>query len=160
MAGSHVIVRTKDGELPDRTFEEAGRLAAWYSKGHSAPKVEIDYIQKKHVKKPAGAKPGFVVYYTNYSLMASPDISVSEGGYGVITIQQKTFLCSRISSRPDTCISASICPEKFFCKHRKFFLLNIRTPLRYMLTNKNRKTILFRSPSFFFTAGAIDVSAL
>ena len=75
MAGSHVIVRTKDGELPDRTFEEAGRLAAWYSKGHSAPKVEIDYIQKKHVKKPAGAKPGFVVYYTNYSLMASPDIS-------------------------------------------------------------------------------------
>ena len=75
MAGSHVIVRTKDGELPDRTFEEAGRLAAWYSKGHSAPNVEIDYIQKKHVKKPAGAKPGFVVYYTNYSLMASPDIS-------------------------------------------------------------------------------------
>ena len=75
MAGSHVIVRTKDGELPDRTFEEARRLAAWYSKGHSAPKVEIDYIQKKHVKKPAGAKPGFVVYYTNYSLMASPDIS-------------------------------------------------------------------------------------
>lgn len=75
MVGSHVIVRTKDGELPDRTFEEAGRLAAWYSKGHSAPKVEIDYIQKKHVKKPAGAKPGFVVYYTNYSLMASPDIS-------------------------------------------------------------------------------------
>ncbi len=39
------------------------------------PKVEIDYIQKKHVKKPGGAKPGFVVYYTNYSLMAEPDIS-------------------------------------------------------------------------------------
>ena len=75
MAGSHVVVRTRDGELPDRTFEEAGRLAAWYSKGRTAPKVEIDYIQKKHVKKPAGAKPGFVVYYTNYSLMASPDIS-------------------------------------------------------------------------------------
>ena len=61
MAGSHVVVRTRDGELPDRTFEEAGRLAAWYSKGRTAPKVEIDYIQKKHVKKPAGAKPGFVV---------------------------------------------------------------------------------------------------
>lgn len=74
MAGSHVVVKTPDGELPDRTFEEAGRLAAYYSKGRSAPKVEIDYIQKKHVKKPAGAKPGFVVYYTNYSLMASPDI--------------------------------------------------------------------------------------
>ena len=75
MAGSHVIVKTPDGELPDRTFEEAGRLAAYYSKGRTAPKVEIDYIQKKHVKKPAGAKPGFVVYYTNYSLMAQPDIS-------------------------------------------------------------------------------------
>lgn len=74
MAGSHVVVRTKDGELPDRTFEEAGRLAAYYSKGRTAPKVEIDYIQKKHVKKPGGAKPGFVVYYTNFSLMASPDI--------------------------------------------------------------------------------------
>ncbi len=75
MAGSHVIVKTKDGELPDRTFEEAGRLAAYYSKGRTAPKVEIDYIQKKHVKKPGGAKPGFVVYYTNYSLMAEPDIT-------------------------------------------------------------------------------------
>ena len=75
MAGSHVVVKTPDGELPDRTFEEAGRLAAYYSKGRTAPKVEIDYIQKKHVKKPGGAKPGFVVYYTNYSLMAAPDIS-------------------------------------------------------------------------------------
>ena len=75
MAGSHVIVKTPDGEIPDRTFEEAGRLAAYYSKGRTAPKVEIDYIQKKNVKKPGGAKPGFVVYYTNYSLMAAPDIT-------------------------------------------------------------------------------------
>ena len=75
MAGSHVVVKCKDEELPDRVFEEAGRLAAYYSKGRTAPKVEIDYIQKKHVKKPGGAKPGFVVYYTNYSLMASPDIT-------------------------------------------------------------------------------------
>ena len=75
MAGSHVVVKSKDGEMPDRVFEEAGRLAAYYSKGRTAPKVEIDYIQKKHVKKPGGAKPGFVVYYTNYSLMASPDIT-------------------------------------------------------------------------------------
>ena len=74
--GSHVIVKT-DGadELPDRTFEEAGRLAAYYSKGRDQDKVEIDYIQKKHVKKPAGSKPGFVVYYTNYSLMIDSDIS-------------------------------------------------------------------------------------
>ncbi|MDY4692560.1 MAG: NFACT RNA binding domain-containing protein [Blautia sp.] len=74
MAGSHVVVRSKDGQIPDHIFEIAGQLAAYYSKGRTAPKVEIDYIQKKHVKKPAGAKPGFVVYYTNYSLMASPSL--------------------------------------------------------------------------------------
>ncbi len=74
--GSHVIVKTEgDTELPDRVFEEAGRLAAHYSKGREQEKVEIDYIQKKHVKKPAGGKPGFVVYYTNYSLMIDSDIS-------------------------------------------------------------------------------------
>ena len=73
--GSHVIVKSGGDELPDRTFEEAGRLAAYYSKNRGADKVEIDYIQKKHVKKPNGAKPGFVVYYTNYSLVIDSDIS-------------------------------------------------------------------------------------
>ena len=75
MPGSHVIVRTNGKELPDRTFEEAASLAAHYSKGHDQDKVEIDYVLKKEVKKPAAAKPGFVVYYTNYSMMASTDIS-------------------------------------------------------------------------------------
>jgi predicted ribosome quality control (RQC) complex YloA/Tae2 family protein len=70
-----VVVKTEGKELPDRTFEEAGRLAAYYSKGREQEKVEIDYVQKKQVKKPAGAKPGFVVYYTNYSLMIDSDIS-------------------------------------------------------------------------------------
>ena len=73
--GSHVIVKTNGEELPDRTFEEAGRLAAYYSKGRSAPKVEIDYTLKKNLRKPNGAKPGFVVYYTNYSLLIEPDIT-------------------------------------------------------------------------------------
>ena len=73
--GSHVVVKTNGEELPDRTFEEAGRLAAYYSKGRENEKVEIDYLERKHVKKPNGSKPGFVVYYTNYSLVASPDIS-------------------------------------------------------------------------------------
>ena len=74
-AGSHVIVKTNGDELPDRTFEEAGRLAAHYSKNRGNDKVEIDYIEKKHVKKPNGGKPGFVVYYTNYSLMIDSDIT-------------------------------------------------------------------------------------
>ncbi len=76
--GSHVIVKTNGEELPDRTFEEAGRLAAYYSKNRGNEKVEIDYIEKKHVKKPAKAKPGFVIYHTNYSLIIDSDISKLE----------------------------------------------------------------------------------
>lgn len=73
--GSHVIVKSNNEELPDRVFEEAGKLAGYYSKGRDSDKLEIDYLQKKNVKKPNGSAPGFVVYYTNYSLTISPDIS-------------------------------------------------------------------------------------
>ena len=73
--GSHVVLKTNgDTKLPDRAFEEAGKLAAFYSKGRGQEKVEIDYTEKKNVKKPGGGKPGFVVYYTNYSLMIDPNI--------------------------------------------------------------------------------------
>ena len=65
-------------EVPDRAFEEAGALAAYYSKGRDNDKVEVDYIQKKHIKKPAGTAPGFVIYHTNYSLVASPSCSLQE----------------------------------------------------------------------------------
>ena len=70
-----MIVKSKNEELPDRTFEEAGKLAAYYSKGRQAPNVEIDYTQKKNLRKPTGGKPGFVVYYTNYSLLIEPNIT-------------------------------------------------------------------------------------
>ena len=73
--GSHVVVKSDTEEMPDTVFEEAARLAAWFSKGRGAAKVEIDYTIRKNVKKPNKAKPGFVVYYTNYSMMASPDIT-------------------------------------------------------------------------------------
>ncbi len=73
--GSHVIVRSNGQMPPDATFEDAARLAAYYSKNRGGQKVEVDYVEKKHVKKPNGAKPGFVVYYTNYSMMIDSDIS-------------------------------------------------------------------------------------
>ena len=75
--GSHVVLRVPvgSGELPDSAFEDAASLAAFYSKGKAQDKVEIDYLLKKNVKKPAGARPGFVVYYTNYSMMSGTDIS-------------------------------------------------------------------------------------
>lgn len=71
--GSHVIVKTENKEIPDNTFEEAARLAAHYSKASKQEKVDVDYIQKKHIKKPAAAKPGFVIYHTNYSMTIDND---------------------------------------------------------------------------------------
>ena len=77
--GSHVIVKSEGKtDLPDRVFEEAGALAAYYSKGRDNDKVEIDYIQKKNIKKVAGSAPGFVIYHTNYSLVAAPSCSLKE----------------------------------------------------------------------------------
>lgn len=77
--GSHVIVKSRgQEELPDSVFELAASAAAYYSQGRMADKVEIDYVKKKEVKKPNGAKPGFVVYYTNFSMVARPDISKLE----------------------------------------------------------------------------------
>ena len=73
--GSHVIVKAEGQELPDSVFEDAGRLAAYYSSKRDSEKVEIDYLEKRNLKKPNGAKPGFVVYYTNYSLTIAPDIT-------------------------------------------------------------------------------------
>ena len=77
--GSHVIVKSEGGSnLPDRLFEEAASLAAYYSKGRDGDKVEIDYIQKKNIKKVAGAAPGFVIYHTNYSMVAAPACNLAE----------------------------------------------------------------------------------
>lgn len=77
--GSHVILRSEgQSELPDRVFEEAASLAAFYSKGRNNEKVEIDYIQKKNIKKVAGAAPGFVIYHTNYSMVAAPKLCLKE----------------------------------------------------------------------------------
>ena len=78
MPGSHVLLRTNGTpfeEVPDRAFEEAARLAAWYSTGRDAGRVEVDYLERRNVKKPSGARPGFVVYYTNYSINVRADIA-------------------------------------------------------------------------------------
>lgn len=76
--GSHVIVKTEGQELPDRVFEEAGALAAYYSRARNNDKVEVDYIQRKHVKRAAAGAPGFVIYHTNYSLIATPALNLTE----------------------------------------------------------------------------------
>lgn len=77
IAGSHVILKTEGknkDEIPDSSFEDAASLAAYYSKAGEYSKTDIDYTLKKNLHKPNGARPGFVVYYTNYSMVASAQI--------------------------------------------------------------------------------------
>ncbi len=73
--GSHVIVKGGSMDMPARVFEEAAALAAMFSSERGAGKVEVDYIPRKFVKKPAGARPGYVIYHTNYSLVAEPALA-------------------------------------------------------------------------------------
>jgi len=72
--GSHVIVKTdnSNGEVPDEVFEDAASLAAFYSKNSTNEKVEVDYTRRKNLRRVTGAAPGFVIYHTNYSMVASP----------------------------------------------------------------------------------------
>jgi len=72
--GAHVIVKSEGKELPDRVFEEAASLAAFYSKAKTSTKVAVDYTQKKNLKKPNGSALGHVIYHTNYSLFIDPSI--------------------------------------------------------------------------------------
>ena len=71
--GSHVILWT-EGRAPDAgSIEEAAKLAAWFSQARDGKKVPVDYTPVKYVKKPAGAKPGMVVYTTYQTAYVDPD---------------------------------------------------------------------------------------
>ena len=77
--GSHVVLFA-DGEEPDETtFTEAAEIAALYSASNGAPHTEIDYTLVKNLKKPAGAKPGYVIYHQNWSCTVSPSREEVEG---------------------------------------------------------------------------------
>lgn len=70
--GSHVLVRA-DGDLPERTREEAAMLAAYFSQARESSKVPVIYTQRRFLKKPTGAKPGFVLYEREKTLFVTPD---------------------------------------------------------------------------------------
>ncbi len=70
--GSHVIIRTNNSEPPAKTIEEGAMLAAYFSKAQNGSMVPVDYTKKRHVKKPAGSKPGFVIYETNQTAYVTP----------------------------------------------------------------------------------------
>lgn len=71
--GSHVILCTGGAEPDEQSLMEAASLAAYFSQAQGSTKVPVDYTPVKFVKKPAGAKPGMVVYTTCQTMLADPD---------------------------------------------------------------------------------------
>lgn len=70
--GSHVLLVTEGREPTDLDFTTAAEIAAYYSKAEG-DNVAVDYVLAKHVKKPAGSKPGFVIYHTNWTAYVTPN---------------------------------------------------------------------------------------
>ena len=71
--GSHVILWTEGAPPDDQSLQEAATLAAWFSQGREGKKIPVDYTPVKFVKKPAGARPGMVVYTTYQTAYVDPD---------------------------------------------------------------------------------------
>lgn len=76
--GSHVIVKCRGENPPESTILQAAQLAAYHSKGKSSAQVPVDYTLIKFVKKPAGAKPGMVIFTNNRTLFVTPDEELTE----------------------------------------------------------------------------------
>ncbi|PIC65682.1 hypothetical protein CSV79_00990 [Sporosarcina sp. P13] len=69
--GSHVVIHDIDPDA--QTIEEAATLSAYFSKARESSAVPVDYTQIRHVKKPSGAKPGFVIYFEQKTIFVTPD---------------------------------------------------------------------------------------
>lgn len=72
ITGSHVIIRAEGKAVPDETVVYAARLAAFHSKAKNSSQVPVDYVPVKLVKKPAGSKPGMVIFTGNRTLFVTP----------------------------------------------------------------------------------------
>ncbi|WP_295744678.1 NFACT family protein [uncultured Oscillibacter sp.] len=71
--GSHVILRTGGQAVGEDDLVEAAKLAAWYSQARESGNVPVDYVQVRYVKKPAGARPGMVVYTGHQTVNVTPE---------------------------------------------------------------------------------------
>ena len=76
--GSHVIIESHGKTVSETTLTEAAILAAYFSKSRNSSNVPVDYTLVRHVKKPAGAKPGFVIYYHQKTIYVTPEESIVE----------------------------------------------------------------------------------
>lgn len=72
--GSHVVIRSK--EPSEDVILEAAQIAAYFSKARNSSSVPVDFTRVRHVKKPAGAKPGFVIYEQQQTVYVTPDEDV------------------------------------------------------------------------------------
>ena len=79
IAGSHVIIKAKNGEISDNAILQAASLAAYCSKAQNSTKVPVDYTRIRFVKKPNGAKPGMVIFTNNYTVLVDQMNSFSQG---------------------------------------------------------------------------------
>jgi len=70
--GSHVIIKAKDGEISSQALSDAALLAAHFSKASTSSQVPVDFTRRGNVKKPSGAKPGFVVYTPHQTVYVTP----------------------------------------------------------------------------------------
>ncbi len=73
--GSHVVLECFDGEddPSESAFTEAAMIAAYHSAAKESSGVAVDYTRVREVKKPAGSKPGYVIYHTNWTAYVTPD---------------------------------------------------------------------------------------
>lgn len=71
--GSHVIIKTGNQDVPGQTLYEAAVLAAYFSRARNSQNVPVDYTLRKHVRKPRGARPGYVIYDNQRTLTVNPD---------------------------------------------------------------------------------------
>lgn len=69
--GSHVILQSS--EATDEDIKETAEIAAYFSKAKNSAHVQVDYVTDKRVKKPNGAKPGFVIYTGQNSIEVTPE---------------------------------------------------------------------------------------
>ena len=76
--GSHVVISADGREVDGTTIAQAAAIAAWYSQGRGSKNVQVDLTEIRHVRKPAGAKPGMVIYTDQTTVIADPDGALVE----------------------------------------------------------------------------------
>ena len=76
--GSHVILRCAGRTPSEEDIAEAAMVAAWFSQARESGNVPVDYTEVRNVKKPAGGRPGMVIYTTCRTVNVTPEEAAVE----------------------------------------------------------------------------------